>query len=123
MELKSMKMSPAEQKEYAQPSLVTGPDAPSYPWGLCLTVDDDALEKLGLPALPTVGQTMMLMASVEVKSVSASQRGDELYRSLELQITDMALEPSAAAKKQDTAEVLYGGDQHHGSSDQIVLEG
>ena len=111
MELTSMKMSASEQKEYTQPTMATGPEAPLYPWGLCVTLDDDALGKLGLPALPAVGQTMMLHARVEVVRVSVSENQDEKQRDMELQITAMALEADAGEKKMDAETALYGSHE------------
>lgn len=108
MELTNMKMSPQEQKEYAQPTVATG-DAPAYPWGLTLTLNDEAIEKLALPALPAVGRTMMLHARVSVTRVSQSEQQNEKRRDLELQITDMALEADAGETTASHETVLYGG--------------
>lgn len=129
MELTSMKMSSEEQKEYPQPCLANGSDAPLYPWGLQLHLDEDELAKLALPALPTVGQTMLLHARVEVKSVSQTQSQTEVHRGLQLQITDMALEHYSL--RRSTEEVMYGDGRSlggrslggPGTSDRIILEG
>lgn len=106
VELKSMKMTADERKEYAQPTVATG-DAPEYPWGLRLDLDDDALDKLGLTGIPEVGKVLLLTARVEVVRRSEEERPDELHRSLGLQITDMALEAMPAEGK-TTEQRLYG---------------
>lgn len=82
-------------------------DAPAYPYGLEITLDTEALEKLGLKkALPEVGATMTLTASVDVTRVSESEsQGGEATCSVSLQITEMAL--AAKATRKSDADVLY----------------
>ncbi len=100
-----MKMSPEEKKEYAEPTMAV--DAPAYPWGLCVRLDEDAIAKLGIKKLPAAGEMMQLMARVEVRSVGLndSKDGGE-NRNMELQITDMAL---GADEKPSKAKPIYGG--------------
>ena len=70
--------------------------APDYPWGLCLNLESDELDKLGLTNLPKVGTEMPITATVKVTRVSqsASENGgkeaDE-HRSVSLQITAIAI--------------------------------
>jgi hypothetical protein len=97
----SMKMSAEERKEYTTEAVAS--DAPQYPYGLCITLDDDALEKLGLTEMPNVGTEVMVMAKAVVK------RADEAnHRSVDLQITDMELAPPA--KSGNAADALYGNN-------------
>lgn len=103
MELKNMKMTSDERSEMKSSIPV---DAPNYPYGLCLHLEDAAIEKLGLPALPAAEQTMMLHARVKVERVSSSETAEGKNRSLSLQITDMAL--VADEEKKDPAKTLYG---------------
>lgn len=100
--LTSMELSAAEAKQETSPEY----EAPKYPWGLCIDLDEDSLKKLGITALPEVGSNMSIIAKAEVQSASESQRqGDKEKRmSLSLQITDMAVTPAAA----DLASALYG---------------
>lgn len=101
-----MTMSSEEAKEQYEP---TESDAPKYPWGLKLTLDDDALEKLGITSMPAVGTKMQLSATVEVCSTSAySTQEGESEASVSLQIT--AMELSGANSASDAATMLYGGD-------------
>lgn len=97
----SMELSPAEAKEETSPAY----EAPKYPWGLCIDLNEDALKKLGIDKLPDVGSTMSIVAKAEVQSASESQyQGDEAKRmSLSLQITDMAV----ASVIGDITNVLY----------------
>ena len=106
MAMVNMKMSAEEAKEQTEP---TAADAPQYPWGLKLNLDDDALEKLGLTTMPAVGTKMQLAATVEVCSTSSySDQKGEAESSVSLQIT--AMELGAAQQSSDAASMLYGGD-------------
>jgi hypothetical protein len=103
----NMKMAPPKEK-----AVMTAPDpenTPRYPWGLSVHLDDESLEKLGLKDLPTAGTKLSLVARVDVVSVSERQSQDEqdTMRSLELQITDMALGPDEAGEKPKAQDVLY----------------
>lgn len=98
-------MSQDESKEKYGDSVMV--DAPEYPYGLCLNLDEEALSKLGMPALPHVGQKMMITARVEVTSVSQSDsKGGNKHQSVSLQITDMEL--GADKGGQDPEQALYG---------------
>jgi hypothetical protein len=68
-----------------------------YPWGLRFTLNNDTLEKLGIP-LPKVG---------EVVTVSTRTEGDKAESSVDLQFTDIGVEP-AAAPQRSAADTLYG---------------
>lgn len=70
---------------------VSDDDKPVYPWGLCLRLSKDELDKLKLSA--QVGDTVHIfaMAKVTSASASASEEGGE-SRSLELQIMQMSAE-------------------------------
>ncbi|SRR5260221_13361339 len=89
IKLVSMQLSAKQADDYAMPTSVQK-DAPKYPWGLCLTLNDESMLKLGIP-LPEVTNTFTLVASVEVIRASATedQQGKDL--SCDLQITDMRL--------------------------------
>lgn len=107
MAMTNMKMSAEERKEYLGEAITQ--DAPEYPYGLCIRLDDDALEKLGLTEMPVVGTVVMVMAKAVVKSTSAYARnGEQDHRDCELQITDMELGPAPAST--DAASALYGNN-------------
>ena len=85
-------------------------DAPEYPYGLCMHLGTDELTKLNITTLPEVGSTMMLHASVFVKSTSAyGTQGGGKDTKVDLQITDMEILP-AEGKSDNTAmaAMLYG---------------
>lgn len=69
---------------------------PDYPWGACIHLDKDELDKLGMKNLPEIGSEMMLQAKIKVTRVSqsAAAKGTEGYDeqiSVDFQITDMAI--------------------------------
>lgn len=63
-----------------------------YPCGLCLYLDNETLEKLGITELPKVGTELTLQAKVEVSSTSENEYDEGVRRSLNLQITALGLE-------------------------------
>jgi len=99
----SMKMTAQEVK--ADTVITKEDNKPRYPWGLRVDLNDDSLSKLGITNLPAVGEKMNLMATVEVTSVSSHSSGNNNRKSVELQITEMALEKPS--KKNDAANTLY----------------
>lgn len=99
----NMKMSKEEAQEEVAP---TAADAPEYPYGLTICLDEESMAKLGLTELPKVGTPMQITALVTVCSTSQySTQGGEDEKNLSLQITDMEI---AGAPRPDTASVLYG---------------
>lgn len=72
--------------------------APVYPYGCCISLDEDVLEKVGLDGeLPQVGEMIHLCAMAKVTSVSESERedgngGKSRCCRVELQITHLATE-------------------------------
>jgi hypothetical protein len=109
MKLVSMKIDPAQQREKYAESVA--PEAPRYPYGLCLRLEDDDVEKLGLDKLPAVGKTVTVQAKAMVESVSENQytEGGEARtrRSVSLQITDLAI---SGGGNGDAGDKLYKGD-------------
>jgi len=95
--LVNMKLGDMEQELELE-----GRDAPAFPFGLSVHLDNVALDKLNM-SLPKVGEIMDLAAAVKVTSVSANEQGDKLDRSVTLQITDMSLED-----EKTQAETLFG---------------
>src|SRR5690349_20212871 len=110
MKLVSMKLSPAAQEKAVDACCAPpAPDAPRYPWGLTLNLDNEALDKLGIEKMPAAGAELLLVAKVSVTrtgSVDTAEGGK--MRDLALQVTDMALEKSG---RKSTAEALFGGKE------------
>ena len=107
MDLHSMHLTPAEQKEEVEEYK---PIKPDYPWGLSIDLNDDSLEKLGIKTLPSVGEVYVIMAKAVVRSVgsSSSQDGDD-SRHMCLQITDMGIATDVTPAAAATA--LYGSSE------------
>jgi len=102
--LTNMKVDKAAREKAYAPSMVE--DGPAYPWVLNISLDDEALEKLKLEALPEAGESMMLVAKVKVTNVSSTDSSEGgKRRSVSLQITDMCLED--AGEKVEAAGKLY----------------
>lgn len=79
-------------------------EGPEYPYCLKLYLGPEELAKLGMTELPQLGSTIDLMA----KAMVVGQRLDDNNKTMEIQITDMALGSGEAAKK-SPLEALYGG--------------
>lgn len=83
-------------------------DEPKYPYGLCINLDKEQLDKLGITALPQLGAQMTIMAKAYVKSTSAYETQGGKDMSIGLQITDMEI--GASKTQSDQATMLYGED-------------
>lgn len=85
-----MARSKAEKVEKAA-EMMPGPvSAPDYPYGLCICLGEDELQKLGLDENPEIGDMLHLHAMAKVTSVSQSEsEGVGKNRRVELQITHM----------------------------------
>lgn len=106
MAMISMKMSSEERSEYENGYKM---EEPEYPYGLCIDLDDDSMEKLGITTLPEIGTEMTITAKVVVKSVSSSQyEGSDKESRMSLQITDMEIGKSEGKRTSDQANALYG---------------
>lgn len=107
----SMARTPAEAKKevdkYDMPATVSPvASVPTYPYGLCISLDEETLGKLGMDGeLPAVGEVMQFTAMAKVTSASQSEheRSDgskEQCCRIELQITDMGVPAGDAAGQQ-----------------------
>lgn len=79
-----------------------------YDYGLCLVLDDDQCEKLGIKTPPAVGTRVMVQASALVKRSGAEleEPGESQGISLSLQIIEMGVSMGGVDKS--AAEILYG---------------
>lgn len=80
-------------------------DDRKYPYGLSLSLDEDALKKLGITELPAVGKSLTLHAKVKVESVSESEYESGASKNLGLQITHMELD--AGKSREEQANKIY----------------
>lgn len=91
MKMVSLKVDKAEREKMMEAAKPFA-ESVEYPWSTCITLNKEVLEKLGIKKLPEVGETMELYAEVEVKRVLASNDEYGSNRSMDLQLTDIALE-------------------------------
>lgn len=77
--------------------------SPEYPYGLCINLNTEALERLGISTLPNVGTVMQIEARAVVQSVSSRDDGNP-SRSVELQITDLSVQ---GQNDQSPAQRMY----------------
>ncbi|WP_335617509.1 capsid staple protein [Klebsiella pneumoniae] len=75
--------------------------------GLCITLNNDTLNKLKAPP-QNVGTEVMITAKAVIKGISAREGDDGTFRSADLQITDMALAPVSGEAPKTAAQTLYG---------------
>lgn len=107
--MKSMKLTKSESTEMM--SVEANQDAPAYPWGLRLELNDESMKKLGLQKLPKVGDKMKLEAIVSVDRVSQVDTKEGGKREdMSLQITDMELSSDVDDEKEPTENKLYTTD-------------
>lgn len=95
MRMVDMARTPEEKEEAAELSVATMPSAdsmPTYPYGLCLSLGPDEMEKLDLDGDCQVGDLLHFTAMAKVTSVSMS---DSEYSGpncrIELQIQQMGV--------------------------------
>lgn len=90
--LVSMKRTPEDRRKDAGEAAPIEALAPDYPYGLCIHMDGDELDKVGMKELPAVGTEIPITVRVKVTRVSQSAvEGADEERSIDLQITDMAI--------------------------------
>lgn len=84
-------------------------DEPRYPYGLCISLEKEDMDKLGLSSLPKVGTEVSFIAKAVVKGTSAyeTQGGSDMR--VELQITDMEMKADQTERNNAAASMLYSG--------------
>lgn len=109
MALINMKRAPEKEE---MPGAIEK-DEPRYPYGLCIRLGKEELDKLGITALPAVGSEMTITAKVFVESTSAYEtQGAGKDQSMSLQITDMEIGKSdKAMTSEKSATMLYGATE------------
>lgn len=98
MGMVDMKLTPKEVKE--ERAEAKAYDPPPYPWGLCIRLEKEELDKLKLASLPNVGDEFHIVAIGRVTSVSSSlrdQKDDEKTVSIQLVALNMSGAPDDAA--------------------------
>lgn len=86
LRLRDMRLTRAEKAEE-----MAMPEEPDYPYGLRLSLDEDALGKLGI-TLPAVGDSFFVVAVAKVRSVSEHESEDRKTQHVDLQIEQLSLD-------------------------------
>lgn len=101
-----MKLKPEAKTMLGEPVQM---DAPEYPYGLRICLDNDSLTKLGITELPAIDAEFKVTALACVVSVSQheSQGSDKPHRSVDLQIEMMELAPAKEESGTSQAQRMY----------------
>lgn len=109
MKLVSLKLDPKDAAEEVscdpKPS-----DAPMYPYGTCLYLDEDEQKKLGIKDMPDVGTEFPIEAVVVVVGTSERQTQGGTRKTLDLQIVKLGIgiEEEPQTMEDKAAAQLYG---------------
>jgi hypothetical protein len=98
----SMKQEPEREEMPGEVEM----DEPMYPEGMCLELEADDLEKLGITAMPKIGGVMEIRARAYVKSAAVEQTQGGAEPKVELQVTDMEIR--GVDMMREAATMLYG---------------
>lgn len=94
-------MKPEHKHEYKESELSS-----EYGYGLCIHLEEDQCEALGITTLPAPGQVVMIRARAVVTRTRVENDGEGPEKYMSLQITDMEL--GGAQPEQSPATMLYG---------------
>jgi len=100
MELTSLELDDKEASKETVESQEM--EKPKYPYGTCLYLNDESLEKLGIDSNPAVGTEMHIIAVAKVTGVSEREYEGGKHKTLDLQITDMAIAQGEESKPKQT---------------------
>lgn len=104
MALIDLKMSKADMAEESSPASPENQNP--YPYGACLHLDTDELEKLGVDKLPQVGDEYHIRAVGRVTSVSSNESlgGKAENMSVQIEMMELVHEDEAEAEPDSVAE-------------------
>lgn len=100
--LQDMALTPKEMAEDSPMGMIGSHNM--YPYGLCICLCDDQLEKLKLDSDCEVGDFLHIFAMAKVTSVSKNDTGDGEKTRIELQITHMGLESEDAEDEEEDTD-------------------
>lgn len=93
-------------KKPEQESTALTSDWPQDEYPVTIWLENDQLDQLGVKNMD-VGDEMIIMAKVKVKSFAASETNKGSQKSGSLTVMSMAISPAMAEKS--AAQALYGG--------------
>jgi hypothetical protein len=98
----SMEMTENEKEEYSKPS------PPQYPYGLCISLCQDELEKLNLADDDlSIGDMLHLHSLAKVTSVSSYDSENGSHKRVELVLAYIAAEDEDKENKESPTSKLY----------------
>lgn len=114
MKLVSLELSKAEREKEAEGSCAPAAERPLFPYGTSMYLGDEALKKLGITEMPSVGTVLNITAVAKVTGTSEREYEGGSHSTLDIQFTKMACEEGEEepAEKQTfdgAAKKLYGG--------------
>jgi len=104
MALTSLKLTPEEKAAQAAKWTASPEQGEDYPCGVELRLDDAAIKKLGLGPM-MAGSKVSITAVAMVEEVGEEMVNGKSERSMEIQITDMEVEPMSEGPSAES--VLY----------------
>lgn len=89
-----MALEPKKESKDTSMAYPCSPESgqPIYPWGLCISLQDEQLEKLGLDADCEVGDLLDMRCMARVTSVSQNETTNGKCSRVELQVIMMGVE-------------------------------
>lgn len=90
--LTDMKLSKAEKKANNEGCCISTSGGPDYSWGLEINLDDAALKKLGVKALPEVAGECRIVAVGKITSASMTAGEKNTSRNVRIQITKLDID-------------------------------
>lgn len=101
--LTSMKLS----RDEAEDTVLSVDEAPRFPWGLSITLDEESLSKLGIDLSNfEIGQTIEIVAVAKVESKSEHEhQDDDAHQSVGLQITELDI--PGLTRGDSAAELIF----------------
>lgn len=100
LKLKDMAKTEEERKK-DMPMMAALTDQSIYPYGLCISLDDETLEKLGLDDDCEPGDHINLSALAKVTSVSKNDTADGQRCRVELQITHLGTDEDEEEEEEE----------------------
>lgn len=111
MALKSMKITKADREARKKSYDCVPMSGDDYPYGLRVSLDEDAMKKLGITKLPKTGSYVTLVAECCVQSTSVNDRDGKEERRMELQIEKLEVTPEKQTAEDAISDAIDEADE------------